>query len=597
MSDPSEKEVRAALARLVAHGIDAVWHPEAQALLELPVVRERLDEPKGEDAADVLREVLTEAVGQLGQSQYRRLLTIVLGLEPEYARMMAGRKRAIAGREFRGGSNPVGAGTIRQHHEPRALDELAAMLCTGQVGGDGLGGSFPGRAALKGIEWHPTVRRAWTNEQLVFWRLSFGSADPEVAQARLRRVMESAGISSWAMFELLGIYDLLIRAWLPPALPLHRFQDLLVEGLGGDGLLDLGFFTVEKVVTHWPWADVGAAMKEPDPEVLANRMTDREIASLNTGADQVLLDPYEEDRVVAPIVEGGDIGFMIVVALRVGAPVSSSGQREILAKAMADLVDQARQGPFSELSLYQGHGFGSHLLFGRVRPQSFYELERSLVQPLDRIVKFDGSRTYTFIMAAPAALARVEKMPLSSLPEEDPRAEDLLRQEEGAGFEVMSAPALDHPARFAQALARHVVAFLNSDGGTIVIGAVEKGRPLPTPKRTQSLLADTPEVGDYAVIGVNADAEDGLDAYERRLRNQFSNSIAPDPNAHIEIRFDRVGPRSVCILEVRRPERGAGTWYYQLASRGRAHFMVRQGPGTRELIGPEADNYKAQKVD
>src|SRR5215218_6284702 len=135
---PSEKEVREALAKLIVLGPDAVWSPEVQPLLQLPAVQEKADELGADRPAQALKSVLQAAVDDLGESQYRVLLTIVLGLEPQYEFLSAGEKRAVAGERFRGGARKVGAGTIRQHHEPRALDELATRLMAPRVGARGV---------------------------------------------------------------------------------------------------------------------------------------------------------------------------------------------------------------------------------------------------------------------------------------------------------------------------------------------------------------------------------------------------------------------------------------------------------------------------
>jgi hypothetical protein len=60
--------------------------------------------------------------------QHRDLLRFVLGLDPTTRDLSAMERRRIAGERFRGGTKPVSAGTIRTYHEPRALDELAAIL-------------------------------------------------------------------------------------------------------------------------------------------------------------------------------------------------------------------------------------------------------------------------------------------------------------------------------------------------------------------------------------------------------------------------------------------------------------------------------------
>jgi hypothetical protein len=125
-------ELRGALARIVTSGPDeAASQPELQALIDLPAVRQRV-EAEGESAtADAIVDVLAEAVEGVSTPAYRRLLTIVLGLGAPYRRLSPLERRTVAGKEFRGGTRPVKPNTVRQFHEPRALDELAAIIADG----------------------------------------------------------------------------------------------------------------------------------------------------------------------------------------------------------------------------------------------------------------------------------------------------------------------------------------------------------------------------------------------------------------------------------------------------------------------------------
>jgi len=90
-------------------------------------------------AAPVI-EVLRAAIERIGSKQSRIVLTIVLGLDPEFP--LEGttltERREAAGRLFRGGSKPVKWGTIRNYHEPRALGLLTIAIADmeKQAGGD-----------------------------------------------------------------------------------------------------------------------------------------------------------------------------------------------------------------------------------------------------------------------------------------------------------------------------------------------------------------------------------------------------------------------------------------------------------------------------
>jgi len=122
---------REALGSLCTRGIEPWWVREQEALLGLSCVAARAA-PHADDAdirAEALVEILRELVGRIRHVSHGKILWIVLGLEEQYLRMSsAEERRRCAGEAFRGGERPVSAGTIRQHHEKRALDRLTEML-------------------------------------------------------------------------------------------------------------------------------------------------------------------------------------------------------------------------------------------------------------------------------------------------------------------------------------------------------------------------------------------------------------------------------------------------------------------------------------
>lgn len=129
-SHPSEQEVRAGLAALVRLGRAALWGSEAHALFEIPAVRRRINGPSDAEAPQVLEQALEAGIDRVRSKQYRHLLMIVLGLDPEARDLPARERRKLAGQKFRGHTKPVSPGTIRTYHEPRALDDLTTILLT-----------------------------------------------------------------------------------------------------------------------------------------------------------------------------------------------------------------------------------------------------------------------------------------------------------------------------------------------------------------------------------------------------------------------------------------------------------------------------------
>lgn len=151
-ASPSSEDVRGALGALAGHGQSALWSKDGKALLELPEIRGRVEAASHGDAGAAVRDVLEAAIARVPTRQYRDLLGIVLGLDPATEGMKAQERRRMAGERFRGGERPVRPGTIRQYHEPRALDQLTEAL---QVPGAG-----PGEIGSAVVEPQPFTRHA-----------------------------------------------------------------------------------------------------------------------------------------------------------------------------------------------------------------------------------------------------------------------------------------------------------------------------------------------------------------------------------------------------------------------------------------------------
>jgi hypothetical protein len=607
---PTEKAVRVALGRLVAHGVDSVWLPDVQPLFKLPAVEEKLAELGEDRAADALRAVLETAVGYLGQSQYRSLLTIVLGLDPAYEHLTAGEKRRIAGQEFRGGERPVSAGTIRQHHEPRALDELAAMLVSARLaeGEDLARDSLElTEAGTLALEWHPSVHREWAGESLVFWGLSVGGYRRRDVLGRIPEAMSRAGVSSWSIYELIGVFDLLIRAWIPAGAREMDVRSELQTALV-DRLKLIEVFSVEEVVSSAPWGARDGSLRTPSAEVLSRPPPSSEIDRLNRGDRDVELDHYEAlDIVARPKAQRG-IGFFVALRLD-GHVLSLWDARQSLDRRIIDVVRDARKH-ISDVSIYKGSGFANFLIHGRARLQRFTSLYPALIEPLSEVAPFADLRVNTFVMSSLFALAQEESMrPVGSPPTERDFAE-LLEQGEERAVEIKAAAftepwaakarggahdSLPWSHRASDQLIAAITSFLNTDDGVVVIGALERSAVERNPDLSESpILRGAPSVGDYLVTGIDHEMDKGRDWYLRRLSAFCADSIVPSAMPFLQIQFEMIGDRTVCVVRVRDVS-AAGTWFYCKPHKGETKFVVRADSTITSLEGPSADQYKLAK--
>ncbi len=133
---PTLKELERALGSLSTNALRKWWILEAgRSLMGLDSVRAGLPSDATEgDYALALRRYLETAVDRVESPQRRSILEIVLGAgdarwkSGEWRSRTARERREEAGRLFRASDRPVTAGTIRQHHEPRAIRDLAMIV-------------------------------------------------------------------------------------------------------------------------------------------------------------------------------------------------------------------------------------------------------------------------------------------------------------------------------------------------------------------------------------------------------------------------------------------------------------------------------------
>ncbi len=564
--------------------------------------------PPGEKLGDghegeALRAVLEDAIASLGQSQYRSLLTIVLGLDPEHERMTAGEKRRVAGQEFRRGERTVSAGTIRQYHEPKALDELAATLVSASSVSSGLSvGADEGQPVVK---WHPHLRQRWAGESLVFWRLSLRAYRRPDSLQGIREAMHRAGVRAWSVYELFGPFDLMVRAWIPAGSIESDVRAGLLSEFGARVDLADGF-GVNRVVSDWRWAARDGSLERPSPELLSRGLPASDVERLNRGDQDLDFKRYEALNLVRRPPKASGIGFFVALGFE-GNALLRSGTRQGVEQGIVEVVNRASREGVSHLSIYEGSGFADFLVHGSVLPRDFSSLYPVLIQPLGELTPFENHRINTLIASSAPALAREEALSGGESPRRDERAVELLQQGESDHLEVKSAAftalpspegkgTREEPRRshlVIDALMTAIAAFLNADGGQVVIGASEKSAVKRRPRLAEhSIVAGAPAVGDYLVTGIDHESE-GTDWYETGLFRLCKELIEPDPMPYLRVRFEEIDGRTLCVVGARGDEAAAsGMWFYCKPRKGEVRFVVRIGTLCTALQGPDADEYK-----
>jgi hypothetical protein len=470
----------------------------------------------------------------------------------------------------------------------------------------------PDQPALSRWQWHPQLREEWGSERLYFWRIWFPTYDRGRFLLSIKEVMLRTGVCAYAVYELYGGYDMLLRVWLPTT---HgAFESTFKQVFNNDPNIVIESFSVTEIVTHWPWVDgENGEMRRLDTEALSARLPNKEIERINSGLALPQISAYEDQGLVAPSWHSQGIKFAILIGASRHSLSASADDH--IRERLAAILNDADPDVFSEKSLYKGMGFAAYLMLGRVQKMDDHHIGEALTQPINQIVAPEtfGSRTTTFVTATEDLLAFADEMRVASEAPERKKALDWLREDEGQLFEVKGSafvelngwmlgkledecpPKSDIPTF---SLCKAIVGLLNAEGGTIIVGALEAKR-----YKKSNRLTEVKPVGEYLIWGVTGDmpgADWDWDLYERKIRDVLAARIDAPPNDYLDFQRDGVSRRPLCVISVRAPtgRRDARRWFYHFPKGKQgsvAHFWVREGNRTKEKLGTDIDSYKSEK--
>ena len=189
---------------------------------------------------------------------------------------------------------------------------------------------------------------------------------------------------------MFGVYDVLVRVWLPNGCQAVEFQEALLKELKPHGLEVCEPFAVEYPIRHWAFsADdapdephalrVKKLLRDPDliRRVEAEELSASEVKTLQ-GEGLVAVPDYPDPNhpgIKFAIVVGGESRTLHRGAT--GTHNLTAEDRESLEELAIDVVDGARL--IRERSLYSGSGFSHFVILGRVGYEHFHEIHASLV--------------------------------------------------------------------------------------------------------------------------------------------------------------------------------------------------------------------------
>jgi hypothetical protein len=457
---------------------------------------------------------------------------------------------------------------------------------------------MPSRGNSKAIQWHPSIREAWAGEHLYFWRFAFSPTyDRDRIVAGFRKVLALHGVSEYTIYELFaGGYDVFLRVWLPTSQ--GAFESDLYQEFGPHNVVTQSFW-VDRILVHWPWESDGeAAIRQVDQALLRKRLPGGEIERINSGdITAAQRTKYEEKNMIVGIQRRKGVKFFTSISVGSGGLPTYALQR--LENRIISVLQEASK--IREKSLYSGIGFGQYLVMGRAG--NFFDIEKEITRPLNNVVDpaIFGARTTTYPVSMPDFLDAKYDLRLGEAQSVPHSAAEALEEDESQTLEVKGSAfvklerwltgdgVLDHDDSLAdKGILKAITGLLNADGGTLLIGALERQR-----FESVSQVSECPRYGNYIVVGIGQDT-DGTDwdRYERRIRVLLEKRIQPDPNGWVSIAREEMGGRQLAVITVR----PADEWFYHyMSSEPRPRFWVRQGNRTVELMGRDSDIYRREK--
>jgi hypothetical protein len=260
-----------------------------------------------------------------------------------------------------------------------------------------------------------------------------------------------------------------------------------------------------------------------------------------------------------------------------------------------------------EPSMYIGDGFAWILIKAKMRAGYYHTIDK-LVQEINAM-GVDGFyiRTYTYLATGSSKPFTLEQERIHCMRQEPPAAgvAGLLLRSEDDRFEMKGSlrvdlrkwahapeqPPTPDEGVVASAL-KTVVAFLNSSGGDLLIGALERKHFSHFQENGNHPLSKSPVVGDYLVTGIDFDMKltksRDPDGMRLMISDLIRSRIGGSASALVSIEIIKYEDRHLALIRV---PKGIG-WYYLDEQK----FFVRRSGSSVPLEGRSMEEYQRGKA-
>lgn len=460
--------------------------------------------------------------------------------------------------------------------------------------------------------WHHELHNQFARERLCFFWISFGAHyERRPALAQIKRALQSVPILSYAVWELLGEQDLLIRIFLPVDIHPDDLRDRLSEAIVQPHAADVNFFTVSKVLYHWMSArypvSVSDFLRTVDPSHTSELNDHKRFPAASLAI-------YTRKHFVFPLATDGLIPFFMRISEKPeAAPMVT--ERDFEGELIALFKKASRY--LNRVGIFKGIGFRSrYLVSALIEPESWPKLRDVLSEGVLGLDKY--AKTVTHLSARPKPIDRREQLKsevvggVHTTPLSPALFEGLVDGPETKILELKGTAFIDvkrwrdtgEPQKsnvITQSLVKVIAGMLNTVGGRVIVGVLElssKEISRFTVDQIKQLFPDlqvTPS-NKRAVIGVSHEyGANDWDGYDRRIREILNSRIDPPPTRWLEIETVPIFGLDCCVVTVSRHR----SWFFVKGDKGKDDtFYIRDGSITKPLTGSKMIEYmeKTQRV-
>ena len=200
--------------------------------------------------------------------------------------------------------------------------------------------------------------------------------------------------------------------------------------------------------------------------------------------------------------------------------------------------------------------------------------------------------------------------PMPPAPEVPPGVREYLERPEDRDFEAKGsafAPleqwlrrAKDEPeeddlrestAFFRKTIGKTIVAMLNSEGGSLLIGVLEREKFAEHSSKLLERIADLPVAGRFYILGLQDPIfrKKDWDGFELKFNRLLKECVEGEISDLVRISRDWHRGRPLALVQVTYP--GMTNGFYLRGDGDSRHFYVRRGGSSDELHGPKALEY------